>query len=363
MTARDVLLDKAFHAWRGDEIALVARAWTSPVVTPGFAFTALVPSWNARTPPGSWLEVLVRVTSESGERSGWFVLARWCSQTPGEGGAIARTTVQGQRTGLTHVDDDTLRAAPGRSLLSWQLRVVVHEAPDTPRPPADGLSISLVGAVAWLVLDEVGDPSPATDGTPVELAVPALSQTVHRGHYPEWDAGGEAWCSPTSTAMVLRYWGVGPGAAETAWVEPPADPEVDHAARGVYDQAYGGCGNWPFNTAYAGQFGLEAFVTVLRSLSEAQAFVAVGIPLVLSVSFTRDELDGAGYDTKGHLLVLVGFTADGDVIVNDPASHLLPDNAQVRVVYDRAQFERVWLRGTGGMAYVIRPPDHALPAG
>ncbi len=48
--------------------------------------------------------------------------------------------------------------------------------------------------------------SAAGPGRGIELAVPTYSQEVHIGHYPQWDDGGEAWCSPTSTAMVVDYW-------------------------------------------------------------------------------------------------------------------------------------------------------------
>jgi hypothetical protein len=62
-------------------------------------------------------------------------------------------------------------------------------------------------------------------------------------------------------------------------------PWVDYAARKTYDAAYEGTGNWPFNTAYAAPLAGDAFVTRLRSLREAEAFVAAGIPLVASVSW------------------------------------------------------------------------------
>ena len=38
------------------------------------------------------------------------------------------------------------------------------------------------------------------------LPVPRYSQMVHEGDYPQYDGGGEAWCSPTSTTMVLDYY-------------------------------------------------------------------------------------------------------------------------------------------------------------
>ena len=72
----------------------------------------------------------------------------------------------------------------------------------------------------------------------------------------------------------------------TAWVpDGHADPWVDHAARTTYDAAYDGTGNWPFNTAYAAPLAGDAFVTRLRSLREAERFIAAGIPLVASISF------------------------------------------------------------------------------
>ena len=147
-----------------------------------------------------------------------------------------------------------------------------------------------------------------------------------------------------------------------AWVSHEVDPAVVHGVRHVYDPAFRGAGNWAFNTAYAATRGLRAYVTRLRDLTEAERLVAAGIPLIVSVTFRRDELEGAGYDTNGHLLTIVGFTADGDVISNDPNSHRVASNEQVRTVYRRDQFERVWLGGDGGLAYVMAPPGVPLPA-
>jgi hypothetical protein len=81
----------------------------------------------------------------------------------------------------------------------------------------------------------------------------------------------------------------------------------------------------------------------------------------VSVSFKKGELSGAGYGTNGHLMVVVGFTESGDVVCNDPASHLVASNDQVRVVYDREQFENVWVPHSGGIVYVIRPAGRPLP--
>ena len=195
----------------------------------------------------------------------------------------------------------------------------------------------------------VSGPGPHVGTT---LDVPSYSQMAHAGHYPQWGGGGEAWCSPTSTSMVLGYYGALPRAAAYRFVPTghPA-PWVDYAARKTYDAAYEGTGNWPFNTAYAARLAGHAFVTRLRSLREAETFIAAGIPLVASVSWGTGELTGAPVSSSnGHLLVIVGFTPSGDVVVNDPAAKTA---AGVRRTYDRAQFENAWLPTSGGLVYVV----------
>lgn len=332
--------------------------WRSPVVEPGSAFDELVPSWNADTPDGTWLEVAVHVVTVDDAR-GRFVLGRWAGPEPSSGKGIHRTSVPDQGTSWATVSTDTLRATGPARFRSWQLEVVLLRPAGSSATP----SIRLVGAVTsphpacLAATSRLG----AASHEAVDLPVPVLSQEVHAGHYPQWDGGGEAWCSPTSVAMVLAYWGAGPSADDTAWVTPPVDAVVDHAARGVYDHAYRGAGNWPFSAAYASAYGLDAFVTRLRSLAEAEAFLAAGLPLVASVSFGEGELTGAGYGTAGHLLVIRGFTSDGDVVVNDPASHQQPDNQQVRMVLDRGELERAWVPRSGGLVYVVRPPGRPLP--
>jgi len=193
------------------------------------------------------------------------------------------------------------------------------------------------------------------------LNVPRYSQMIHRGEYPQYGGGGEAWCSPTALSMLLGYYGALPSASNYAWVKNSyADPWVDHVARVVYDYGYEGAGNWAFNTAYAANLTTDAFVTRLKNLREAERFIAVGIPLAASISFARGQLNGAPISsTRGHLVVIAGFTRTGDVVVNDPAAS---GNSTVRRTYDRGQFEKAWLRRSSGTVYVVRDAAHPLPA-
>ena len=97
----------------------------------------------------------------------------------------------------------------------------------------------------------------------------------------------------------------------------------------------------------------------MHNLAEAEAFIKAGVPLVASVAWKSNKLTGAIKSTNGHLLVIGGFTGNGNVIAYDPAHDT---DAEVRQVYDRTEFERAWIPASGGIVYVIRPAGHALPS-
>ncbi|MEW2552820.1 peptidase C39 family protein [Streptomyces zhihengii] len=335
-------------------------AWTSPEHRSTVPATELVASWNAATPAGTWIRVELRGRYSDGGETPWFVLGIWAAGD----GDIRRTSVDGQGDGKASVWTDTFAiddAASGLRLTSYRLRVTLYRRPGTRLTP----TVWRLGAMASDVPDRFEVPA-SVPGAARELLVPRYSQNTHVGQYPEYDNGGEAWCSPTSSQMIVEYWGRRPTAEELAWVNPDFDdPQVCHAARFTYDHQYAGCGNWPFNAAYAATYrDMNAVVTRLTSLTDLETLVRAGIPAITSQSFLKEELTGAGYGTSGHLMTVVGFTPAGDVVANDPAS---PSNEAVRRVYRRAEWERIWLRtkrynasgkvvsGTGGICYLYWP--------
>lgn len=336
--------------------------WTSPSVRPGFALTELVPSWKAGTPPGTLVQVEVRGVTLGGHRSSWDSLGRWASGDT----SVRRTSLGAQRDDYAHVATDTWEATYS-GFRSWQLRVSLLRRTGTTSTP----TLDTVGAMSS-ALPDVDRVTRSTPGVArgIVLPVPRYSQMVHAGQYPRYGGGGEAWCSPTSTTMVLAYYRRLPRASAYAWVDRSySDRVVDHSARMTFDYGYGGTGNWPFNTAYAASRTGHAFVTRFASLRGVERFVRAGIPVVTSITFGRGQLAGAPISaTSGHLVVVVGFTSAGNVVVNDPAART---DAGVRRTYDRGQFENAWLqrypsrgtmRGSGGLAYVIRDDAHPLPA-
>ena len=326
--------------------------WRSPWVAPGFEYTELIASWTARTPGDTWIEVQVRGRTPDGRRSSWDTLARWAAGDQ----HVRRTTVSGQTDDLAKVNVDTW-VATGR-LEAWQLRVNLMKAGK--RSP----KLLAVGAMASRLpdVDDVTTSRPGVAGG-VVVDVPRYSQMVHSGHYPAWGGGGQAWCSPTATSMVLGRYDALPRPRAYSWVpKGHTHPWVDHGARMTYDNGYRGTGNWPFNTAYAAsRVDGRTFVTRLKNLRQAERFIQKGIPLVASISFGRGELDGAPISsTNGHLVVIRGFTESGDVVVNDPAAQ---SASGVRRTYDRGQFEDAWLPKSGGLVYVITDAAHPLPGG
>jgi len=159
------------------------------------------------------------------------------------------------------------------------------------------------------------------------LDVPARSQYVVEGE--------RGWCSPTALSMLNAYFGI--------------DYDVPATARAVFDRAYNGTGNWSFNVAFSGALGLRAAVVYLSNLDHAQRLIDAGIPIAISYSWSGSELPGAPIEhSDGHLVVLRGFTANGDCAINDPAA------PNVRVVYPRTAIERIWQR-SNGVAYVVAP--------
>ncbi|MFD3517590.1 peptidase C39 family protein [Streptomyces sp. NPDC058657] len=350
----------------GRTTAYEYAVWTSPPHHFPVPATEIIASWNADTPPGTWLTVELSAEYTDGSHTPWYVMGRWAAGDAD----IRRTSVDGQGDGRSSVSTDTLvlaDPAAGPRLTGHRLRVTLHRLPGSAGTPM----VWRLGAMASGVPDRFTVPASAPRPAR-ELRVPRHSQEIHKGRYPEYDNGGEAWCSPTSSQMVLEYWGRRATPEQLAWVDPSyEDPQICHAARHTYDYQYEGCGNWPFNAAYAATYrDMNGVVTRLGSLDELTVLLGAGIPVVASLSFRKEELTGAGYGTAGHLMTVIGFTAAGDVIANDPAS---PTNDAVRRVYRRREWENIWLRtkrydaqgkvrsASGGVCYVYWPtaPDPA----
>ncbi len=254
-------------------------------------------SWNTHAASGRLAFRLLRARRASSE---WLDLAEWRP--------AGAKSFSPEHDG-TRVDIDVIRAAQpfdGIEVRAHdvEFELVAFSSPVRARP-------SLPYARDALILD-----------------VPARTQYEGAGD----DRG---WCSPASLSMIHAFHGI--------------DRSVVETARGVFDRAYNGTGNWSFNVAYSGLLGLRGVVAHLCNLDHAQRLIERNLPIAISYSWSDGELPGAPLaHSDGHLVVLCGFTRDGDCAINDPAA------ANVRVVYPRAAVERIWQRNEG-VAYVVAP--------
>jgi len=135
---------------------------------------------------------------------------------------------------------------------------------------------------------------------------------------------------------------------------PELDRDVPEVADAVYDANWHGTGNWPFNTAYAGSYrGMRGYVTRLSDVSELEDWIARGIPVGLSVCY--DRLRGKGPGPNGHLVVCVGFTGEGDPIINDPGT-----SKNVRKTFPRKNLIYAWSYSRNAV-YLIYPENAKVP--
>jgi hypothetical protein len=313
----------------------------SPEIRPGQPISTVIASWNAETPPGTWLAVHVRAQLPSGW-SRWYSLPVWAADVS----TVQRHSIKGSSDADGYVDTDTFLLKGGKTTAAYQLRLTLFAT-----SPALTPTVRLVAAVASK--DKKAYPRAVPDATVWgrELAVPQRSQELPEYRGQGYGGGGEVWCSPTSTSMVMAYW-----SGVTA--NPMLNQTVPATAAGCYDWVYAGTGNWPFNTAHAAAFGLTGYVTRLYSLSDAEPFIKAGVPLIMSIAFKPGELPGAPIkQTAGHLIVLRGFDKRGDPIVNDPAA---ANDAATRLVYPRTALENAWSH-SGRTAYVSYPTGYPAP--
>jgi hypothetical protein len=297
-----------------------ANTLTSKTIEPAINWDQLVVSWNLRGKGEASFEA--RLIHSEGT-SKWYQLGMWSLSS--------RQSVNGQDDSIAKVDTDTLIAKkPGAKV---EVRATLTNA-----------RVEDLKFLALAFRDSKAKPEP------LEPNRRAWGKVVEVGprsqlDYPE---GAKIWCSPTSTSMILDYWSHKLKREELSL----SVPEV---AKSVYDSVYQGTGNWPCNTAFAGNFdGMRGYVSRLSDVSELEDWIEAGIPIATSVSYNR--LKGKGTSGSGHLIVCVGFTETGDIIVNDPGTKL----SNVRRTFPRELFREAWA-DSGNTVYIIHPENAAIP--
>jgi hypothetical protein len=315
----------SFQTARGSEPTELVLI--SPIILPDTKFDELVASWNADAPPGTWLRVEVRAFRFKRPTT-FYTMGLWSTDTS----RFPRESVLNQKDEHGDVATDTLRLQDPAD--SFQVRVFLG-GENVTRPELKFLGLSLT--------DTRAKPLPLSTLTKTwgkVLPVPERSQMV----YPN----GKVICSPTTVSMLMGYW-----AAKLN--RPELDRAVPDIVEAVYDTNWKGTGNWVFNMAYAGSFpGMRAYAARLTDLSQLEQWIAAGIPVGLSLCY--DRLRGKGPGPNGHLVVCVGFTPEGDVVVNDPGT-----TENVQKVFPRKNLADAWAYSRN-TAYLVYPETASVPS-
>jgi hypothetical protein len=286
----------------------------------------LVASWNMAPSCTGCLKIEA-CAFHGDEPTKYYCLGVWSQNS----NSCVRQSVLHQQDQDGDVSTDTLILTKPADL--FQLRLTLTDDSST------NLNLKFL---ALSVADTKAEPAPLSPNRKAWgklVDVPERSQMA----YPN----GKVLCSPTTVSMLLSYW------AQTLH-RPELDRDVPEVAAGVYDANWKGTGNWPFNTAYAGSFpGMRGYVSRLSDISEIEDWVAAGLPVGLSVCY--DRLRGKGRGPNGHLVVCVGFTREGNPIINDPGT-----SKNVRKIFPRERLLDAWAY-SHDTAYLIYPENIKPP--
>jgi hypothetical protein len=311
---------------RGETILL------SPEIKSGIPWNELIVSWNADAPTGTFLKIEASAVAAGGVTR-FYELADWSLDNK----AFPRTSVRNQKDADGSVHTDTLVLTHLADAARIRVTLV---GTDSTRPSLKFLGASFSNTKA-----------PTAPLAPNHAAWGKIVATPERSQHGYPNASG--WCSPTSLSMDLARW-------SEILNRPEMNLSVPQVAAAVYDKSYDGTGNWAFNTAFAGSFrGMRSYVTRFDDLSEVENWIVAGIPVILSARW--DWLrQGRPLDSAGHLIVCIGFTENGDVIINDPAAHL--DRGQtVRQIYRRQDVLHSW-SWSHHAVYLVYPTNAKVPA-
>jgi hypothetical protein len=304
----------------------------SPEFAAPLAWNELVISWNTEASAEISLKVEARALYPD-RVTRWYTLGLWTLDSR----RGARESVNGQKDADAEVQTDTLVLK--RPAERAQVRLTLSGRDAKERAVIRFLGLSFADT---RVKPAPLEPERSAWGRVIE--VPERAQ----GDYPD----PSEICSPTSTSMTLSYWA-------KRLNRPELDRDVPEVKQGVHDPKWPGWGNWPFNTAYAGAFpGMRAYVTRLSDIAELEAWIAAGIPVIVSVSHALWH-GAAKANEGGHIVVVTGFTEKGDPVINDPAFSPRKGH-RVRRVYPRENLRIGWRR-SHNTVYLIYPENAVIP--
>lgn len=304
--------------------------FTTEEIIADFPFTEIMPSWNPITPPDTGMVFHLRTRDEATQDwSPWLYMGQW-----------GRTVHWPTRTtefpgGEVRVDYLILKQPAD----AFQFRISLFSFDmDMRNNPA-------VRRVAFSYSGRIADPATRERLLQKDILDGEWARRLPVPFYTQGDLDRSisgSTCSPTSVSMLLSYHGI--------------DKPLLENCMAIYDPEYGIFGNWNRAVAYPGELGLKAYLRRFRNWEQVKAMIAKDQPVIASIRFKEGEFPSNPMkSTGGHLIVVIGFTPEGDVIVNDSAHR----TEGMGIVYKADELGRAWF-DKGGVGYIVE--QEARPA-
>lgn len=320
LLARAETVDGVVATADGQGICLVdSRTTGSIILSPQHAahpFNRGLPSWNGQvSSENSGFKIYMSFPS-GGNWSPWLVVGFWKNNIWSNYGT---TSFSGG-----YVDIDYVKLYSDQE--SWKYKVVFkrpgtsHQSPRlsklgffaSDRSTTDSLDYSMILA-----------------DSPPDTLIPT---TFLYQYSLDPDIGGSI-CSPTTVSMILQSYGISVDPVDFAW--------------DTYDPYYHLFGVWPRVVQNASEYGLDGAVMRYRNWSDAYSVLAQGGRIGMSIGNPL---------YSGHLVMLAGFTVNGNPRVHDPAR-----TDGYNHVYSKAAISHSWF-DKGGVAYTFFLRDTTVAA-
>jgi hypothetical protein len=148
----------------------------------------------------------------------------------------------------------------------------------------------------------------------------------------------QGYCGPVAMQMVLDFYGVKKSRDYLALTNPDTGEvfRSDQYNGQMYIKGVGSVYSVMVKMARSLGFDLTEQAWLNGELSELAKLVKKGRPQIVSVRGVLRFTNGRKRRTGGHILLVRGFTAEGNLIINDPALH----SADVQI--SAKNFQAIW---------------------
>lgn|GEM_PF-212267 len=317
----------------GQAVQLVEGSVTGYLIlspqTSAYPFNIGLPSWNGTAPGDSGgFRVLIRVPYLTGWSPwldvGYWKANLWPSKTTRFGGGWINVDI----VELYYYTDQ------------WQFAVELKRS-------TAGVTSPTLSLLSFFVSDSRTtqniDYNIILADKPEQIFIP----TTFLPQYRLSNEIGGSICSPTTVSMILLSYNISVDPLQFAW--------------DTYDPYWKMFGVWPRVVQNASEYGVVGTVSRYRSWSQAREVLAKGGRIGMSIGRPLYE---------GHLVMLAGFTANGDPIVHDPArtydgyAHVFNKNDLSHSWFDKGGVAYTFfLKDTTTSEIIVEQRDQlALPA-